>query len=256
MIVRTDAIVLRAIEYSETSLIVTLFTRRHGQITVMAKGARRPKSRFGSALQPMGYVQVVYYYKPGRGLQTLKESAHVQVLHGVAADMEKITVGLRLVELVRALTEDEEDNPLLFTLLVQALLRLNGATERAANVLPHFQLRLAAVLGFSPDIQREAVLALPDEGGVLALDTGAVLPLSAAPKAGVRAGRQALRAFAVFARADLDTAMRMSLTGALRDEVHRLVDAYLRYHVEEAYPDRVRKVVGQLVRPGQGQSPT
>ncbi|MEM1042246.1 MAG: DNA repair protein RecO [Bacteroidota bacterium] len=249
MIVRTDAVVLRAIEYGETSLIVTLFTRRHGQVTVMAKGARRPKSRFGSALQPMGYVQVVYYYKPGRGLQTLKESAHVQVLHGVAADIEKITVGLRLVELVRALTEDQEENPLLFTLLVQALLELDGAAERAANVLPHFQLRMATVLGFAPDVQRGDVLALPDEGGVLALDTGAVLPLAAAPKAGARVGRQALRAFAVFARADLATAMRMALSADLRDEVQRLVDAYLRYHVEEAYPDRVRKVAGQLTPP-------
>ncbi len=249
MIVRTDAVVLRAIEYSETSLIVSLFTRRHGQITVMAKGARRPKSRFGSALQPMGYVQVVYYYKPGRGLQTLKESAHVQALHGIAGDLEKITVGLRLVELVRALTEGEEENPLLFTLLVQALLRLDAAAERAANVLPHFQLRLAAVLGFAPDVQRDDVLALPDEGGVLALDSGAVLPLSAAPKTGVRATRQALRAFAVFTRADLDTALRMALPDDLRAEVGRLVDAYLRYHVEDAFPDRVRKVVGQLEAP-------
>ncbi len=250
MIVRTDAVVLRTLEYSETSLIVTLFTRRHGQVTVMAKGARRPKSRFGSALQPMAYVQVVYYYKPGRGLQTLKESAHVQVLHRLGADIEKITVGLRLVELVRALTGDQEENPLLFTLLVQALLRLDEATERAANVLPSFQLRLAAVLGFSPDIEREAVLALPEAGGVLALDTGAVLPPEAAPQAGVRAGRQALRAFAVFARADLDTALRMDLGGDLRAEVNRLVDAYLRYHVEDAYPDRVRKVAGQLAAPG------
>ncbi len=254
MIVRTDAVVLRAIEYGETSLIVTLFTRRHGQVTVMAKGARRPKSRFGSALQPMGYVQVVYYYKPGRGLQTLKESAHVQVLHGIAADIGKITVGLRLVELVRALTEDEEEHLLLFNLLIQALLCLDDATERADNVLPHFQLRLAAVLGFSPDVQRDDVLALPDEGGVLALDTGAVLSLNAAPKSGARAGRQALRAFAVFARADLDTAMRMTLTDELRGEVQRLVDAYLRYHVEDAFPDRVRKVAGQLALPTQKEA--
>ncbi len=249
MIVRTDAVVLRAMEYGETSQIVTLFTRRHGRVTVMAKGARRPKSRFGSALQPMAYVQVVYYYKPGRGLQTLKESAHVQLLNGVSGSMEKITVGLRIVELVRALTEDEEQNALLFTLLVQALLHLNAAEERAANVLPYFQLRLAAVLGFSPDIQREAVQALPDEGGILALGSGAVAPAGSHTKSGVRASRAALRAFAIFARADLDTILRMSLDAALRSEVERLVDAYLRHHVEDAYPHRVSKVAGQMAVP-------
>ena len=246
MIVRTDAVVLRAIEYSETSLIVTLFTRQHGQITVMAKGARRPKSRFGSALQPMAYVQAVYYFKPGRGMQTLKEVSHVRVLHRTAADMGKITVGLRMIELARVLSQDQEQNVFLFTLLVQCLLRLNDAPERNENVLPYFQLRLAAVLGFSPDIEREAVLALDDDGGVLALDSGAVLPTVAVPKAGLRASRAALRAFAVFARADLDTVMRMALGDELRAEVNRLVEAFLRHHVEDAYPHRVSKVTDQL----------
>lgn len=249
MIVRTDAVVLRTMEYGETSQIVTLFTRRHGRVTVMAKGARRPKSRFGSALQPMGYVQVVYYYKPGRGLQTLKESAHVQLLSSVANSMEKITVGLRIVELVRALTGDEEPNALLFNVLVQTLLHLDAAAERAPNVLPYFQLRLAAVLGFSPDIQREAVQALPEEGGLLALDSGAIAPPGAAPKAGTRASRAGLRAFAICARADLDTVMRMHLAYDVRAEVERLTDAYLRFHMEDAYPHRVSKVAEQMAPP-------
>jgi DNA repair protein RecO (recombination protein O) len=243
MIVRSDAVVLRAIEYGETSQIVTLFTRRHGQLTVIAKGARRPKSRFGSTLQPMAYVQVVYYYKPGRGLQTLKEATHVQLLSGLRADMARIADGLRIVELARALSEDREQNVLL---LVQCLVVLDAAEERASNVLPYFQLRLAGVLGFTPDLDRDAVLALDDEGGVLALDSGAVLPTVAVPKAGVRASRAALRAFAVFARADLEAVMRMQLTADLRAEVNRLVEAFLRYHVDDAYPHRVGKVTAQL----------
>jgi DNA repair protein RecO (recombination protein O) len=157
-----------------------------------------------------------------------------------------------MVELVRVLSHDEEQNVLLFTLLVQALLRLDGAHERVGNVWPYFQLRLAAVLGFSPDIDREAVLALDDDGGTLALDTGAVLPAPANPKASVRASRAALRAFAIFARADLDDVMRLALGPDLHAEVNRLVDAFLRYHVEDAYPHRVSKVVAQLEAPPRG----
>jgi DNA repair protein RecO (recombination protein O) len=245
MIVRTDAVILRTLDYAETSQIVTLYTRQHGRLTVIAKGSRRPKSRFGSALQPMAYVQVVYYYKPGRGMQTLKESAHVRVLNGIGRSVAKITAGLRMVELVQAMTEEEEPNALLFNVLVQALLALDAA-ERAENVLPYFQLRLATVLGFSPDVRREDVEALGDDGGVLALDTGTIAPPGAAPKAGLRAGRSALRAFAVLARADLPTALRMRLDDGLRPEVERLVDAYVRHHAEDAYPHRVSKVAGQM----------
>ena len=246
MIVRTDAVILRTLDYAETSQIVTLYTRQHGRVTVIAKGSRRPKSRFGSALQPMAYVQVVYYYKPDRGMQTLTESAHVRVLNGISRSVGKITAGLRIVELVQALTEDAEPNALLFNVLVQSLLALDAADARAENVLPYFQLRLAAVLGFSPDIQREAVEALGDDGGVLALDSGAIAPSGAAPKAAVRASRAALRAFAVLARADLGTVLRMALPDDTRAEVERLVDGYLRYHAEDAYPHRVAKVAGQM----------
>ncbi|MEL7362835.1 MAG: recombination protein O N-terminal domain-containing protein, partial [Bacteroidota bacterium] len=48
MIVRTDAVVLRTLDYGETSQIVALFAREHGLLSVIAKGSRRPKSRFGS----------------------------------------------------------------------------------------------------------------------------------------------------------------------------------------------------------------
>lgn len=253
MIVRTDAVVLRAIDYGETSQIVSLITRRHGRISVIAKGSRRPKSRFGSTLQPMAYVQVVYYHKPGRDLQTLKEAAHVRLFPGIAADVERITLGLRMVELVRALLGEGEPQPLLFQLLLAALGRLDEAPTGMANALFYFQLRLAAVLGFAPDVNREDVLALPDEGGVLALDSGAVRPLAAAPKAGRRASRAALRAFAIVARADFDTVMRMRLTAEQQGEVERLIDAYLHFHTEDAYPSRVSKVAAQMAGAGKGR---
>ncbi len=88
MIVRTDAVVLRAFDYGETSRIATVLTRHHGVIGVLAKGARRPTSRFGATLQPGAYVELVYYFRESRGLQTLKESAHVTRFPGLTADLD------------------------------------------------------------------------------------------------------------------------------------------------------------------------
>jgi DNA repair protein RecO (recombination protein O) len=249
MIVRTDAVVLRAFDYGETSRIVTLLTRRHGVLSALARGARRPKSRFGATLQPMAYVQVVYYHKDGRGLQTLKEAAYVERFGQLGADLERTTVGLRLVELVRALLHEHDPNPSILALLAGTLTWLDGARTtgppRAANALPWFQLRLAALLGFAPDVQRGDVETLGD-GGMLLLDNGTVVPAGTLGRAALRASRGALRAFAVFVLADLDTAGRLRLDDALRAEVEALVDAYLRYHTEDAFPERVRRVAGQM----------
>jgi DNA repair protein RecO (recombination protein O) len=246
-IVRTEAVVLRSLNYGETSQIVTLLTRKKGKLGVMAKGARRPKSSFGATLQPMAYTQVVFYYKPTRDLQILSESSHVESFHRLRRDLDTITIGLRVVELVEALLEEEDPQPEIFALTVRVLQRLNRTESRAANLWPYVQLRLASLLGIAPAVDRANVEAVEEEG-LLSRANGGVYPPDAAPEAPQRASRAALRAYAVFARADLDTVMRMELTPAVRREVETLVRDFLRYHVEEAYPERSEAVIAQLDR--------
>jgi DNA repair protein RecO (recombination protein O) len=246
-IIRTEAIVLRAFDYGETSQIVTLFTRERGVVPMMAKGARHIKSRFGSSLQPAAYTQVVFYYKPGRDLQTLSESTHVEVFHRVHRSLERITLALRVVELVRALLEAGDPQPGIFALTLEALRALDAAQARAANVWPFFQLRLASALGVAPDVVRAAVERVTPEGGVMVPATGAVYPLGKAPSAGQRASRAALRAYAVFARASLADALRMRLDADTRREAEALTAAFMRYQFERAYPSASHEVIGRLL---------
>ena len=244
MIVRTDALVLRAMDYSETSRIATLLTRQHGAIGVVAKGARRPTSRFGSTLQPGAYVQAVYYYRPNRGLQTLKEASHLARFPHLGTDLERGTVAFRLLEVTRALVGEDDPHPLALEAVVRALTYADVA-DRPRSAIPWLQLRLATLLGFAPDVDREALDALPDEGGVLHLATGQAAEIGLGGPT-FRASRAALRAFAVFARVDLETAARMRLTPEVRAEVEALADAYLRLHSDDTVPDRVRRVTDQF----------
>lgn len=254
MIVRTDAVVLHAFDYGETSRIVRLLTRPHGVIGVLARGARRPTSAFGSTLQPLSYVQAVYYHRPQRGLQTLKETAHVVRFKRLTADIERVPLGLRVLEVTRALVEEGEAHPLALDLAVRTLEHLDETDGFAANAVPWFQLHLASLLGFAPDIQREDVDALGDAGGRLLLQSGAIIPAGAdlgaygrsSSGGAVQASRAALRAFAVLARTPLATADRMRLDAGTRREVEGLVDAFVRVHTDATYPERVRQVAEQL----------
>lgn len=246
-IVRTEAIVIRSLNYGETSQIVTLFTREKGKVAVIAKGARRTKSTFGATLQLMAYTEVVFYYKPGRGLQTLSESAHVESFHALQRSLEKISIGLRVIELIDALLEEEDPQPSVFNLARQTLHRLNATDHRAANLWPFFQLRLASRLGMAPSVRREAVNDVPERGGILDLESGAVLLPDGSPRAGRRASRSALRAYGIFARAALDDVLRMHLALPVRNEVNDLIRSYMRYQFETAYPSTSEEVIGQLM---------
>ena len=255
MIVRTDAVVLRTLDYGETSRIATLLTRSHGVVGALARGARRPTSTFGATLQPMSAIQVVFYHRPGRGLQTLKETAYMVRWKALTTDFERVPLGLRAVEVARAVLGEGEAHPRALDLLVRTLATLD-AGDAPANAVPWFQLRLASLLGFAPDVQREAVLALGDTGELL-LESGAVEPLGDATVddafaarrtfgGGVRASRAALRAFAILARTDLDTAARMTLDPDTRRETEALVDAYVRTHTDSPFREKVRGVMDQL----------
>ncbi len=249
MIRRSDAVVLRSLKYGETSRIVTLFSRDNGKMSVLAKGARLSKSKFGSTLQPMSYIQVVYYYKPSRTLQMLSESTHLQPFHRIPRDLDRITIGLRLVELTHAVLEEEERNPLIFELLVQVLHYLDEADRRYRNLLPFFQLRLATFLGFSPSIDREAVAGLTEQGGILVLDNGAILPPEASSARMRLSSRAALRSFAILARSDLETNLRMNLSDEVFFEVSSLVEDYLQTHLQESFPHRTERVFSQFDYP-------
>ncbi len=246
MIVHTEAVVLRGMAFRESSRIVTLFTKKKGKISVLAKGARRMKSQFGSTLQPMSHVQAVYYYRPSRTLQVLSECSHVRPNHRISSSIEKLNVGLRVVELMQALLQEEEPDPQLFRLLVNVLTHLDGAEQNAEHLLYGFQMHLAAGLGFAPDFDSGLVDRLDEGGGLLTLDTGTILPAGVEAAPARPASRAALQAFAFFARSALDAVTQVCLPAAVARELSSLIEVYMRFHVEEAYPVRSEAVFRQM----------
>lgn len=246
MLTRTEAITLRSIDYGETSQIVTLFTRQYGRLTVMAKGSRGPRARFGSTLQPGAYAQAVFYYRPGQSVHTLSEMSHVTVWRNVTRDIEKLSISLRLVELVNALFLDGDAHERLFDSIVEILTRLDAEHTRPGNLWPIFQLRLATELGFEPAFERGDIDAVAATA-ILSLSDGRVVQVHGSGTVGVE--RAVLRAFAVFARASIESAMRLNMTDPVARRVNQLVESYLRYHVERAYPTRAAAVIEQLRRP-------
>ena len=245
-IFRTEAIVLRKMDYRETSQIVTLFTREKGKLTVLAKGARQAKSQFGATLQPMAHIQAVVYHKPTRDIQTLGETSHLSLFSSLGAGLEKLTIGLQVVELVYAVLQVEEENEAVFALLLETLVRLDYAEAHIENIWPFFQLQLVSTLGFQPYIEKSDVESITGEYGYLALETGAVHPQVIAGVQARKASRSALRAFSVLAKANMDIAMRMHMSEQVCHEVAVLIDNYLRYHLEESLPSRSDNVIAQL----------
>ncbi len=245
-VVQTEAIVLRSLDYGETSRIVTLFSQELGKVGVMAKGARSAKSRFGSTLEPMARVSAVIHVRPGRDLQILSEASHVDLHTTLRSDLTRVESGIRMIELVGALLPDREPNPAVYALLAASMTALDQAPGRIGNMWPFFQLRLATLLGFGPSFDRESVQQMDGDHGVLDLHSGRIAGEVKEGWTPVRERRTTLRAFAILARAELSDVLRMELSAEETAEVGRLVRGYVQHHVEESYPTRSARVFAQF----------
>lgn len=153
MIVKTDAIVLRGMKYGETSRILTLYTRDYGRMSVIVKGARGAKSRFGAALDVMSHSAVVIYRKEQRELQLLTQADLITPYRGISADPERLMYGFALLEFILATVHGEEAHEDLYDVLASSLAALDAVHARPAPVLLQYLLRLIHALGLAIDVR-------------------------------------------------------------------------------------------------------
>ncbi|GMQ80789.1 MAG: DNA repair protein RecO [Rhodothermia bacterium] len=245
-IIKTEAIVLRALDYGETSRIVTLYTAEMGKLSVLAKGARSSKNRFGSTLDPLTHIQAIIYIKPSRELQSITDASHSQTFRTIRDELSRIEVGLKVIELTNAIMHDSEQNRNVFLLLTRVLTCLDLVAERYQNLFPYYQLSLASECGFAPVFDRERVADLTDRGGTLDLESGEIRKGAPASGSEQRASRSALRAFAILARAPIEKVTQMSLRPETMQEVGDLICAYMKTHFGDIVPDRASRVFAQL----------
>ena len=148
MLTKTEAVVLKAVKYRETSKIVTLYTKKFGKINAVAKGAMLTTSKFGASLEPMSYILAVLYKKETREVQFLSQADLIKPFLSLYSDYNKMILGLSICELVYKLMKFEEENLRIFNLLVNTLEKLNEAEKNEVNFLWFFIIHLLDVSGF------------------------------------------------------------------------------------------------------------
>ncbi|HEY0971411.1 MAG TPA: DNA repair protein RecO, partial [Gemmatimonadales bacterium] len=150
MLLATDAVVLHVFDYLESSRIIRLATREAGVVSVIARGARRPRSRFGSALDLFTGGAAQLAVKSGREMQTLTGWEAVRVRHRLGESLERFTAASALAELALRFSGDVP-NPDAYDALVSALDAVAGAAPAdAAAYAVAGAWRLVAELGFAP----------------------------------------------------------------------------------------------------------
>jgi len=150
MLIKDQAICIRAHDYSETSQVVTFFARDHGKVAAMAKGAKRPRSPLGGPIEMFSYGQLVLADNPNARLATLTEFLpRFDVVRGLSGKVSAYHASLLATELLDKLTQDRDPHP-----------GLHDGFLRFLQEVPAHPAVLPSLIGFQWVLLKEVGLQL------------------------------------------------------------------------------------------------
>lgn len=157
---KTEALVIRVADFSESSRVVTFFSRDWGKIATVAKGGRRLKGPFEAALDLLTTCRIVFIRKSSSSLDILTEAQLISRFHPSGRNLTSLYGGYYIAELLAGLTEDYDPHPALFDEAIGAL-RQFSAGDDARLVVIQFELAILREIGQLPAL--DACIACGNE---------------------------------------------------------------------------------------------
>lgn len=152
---KTKGIVLRAVKYGETSIVVTIFTELFGVQSYMVNGVRTVSKKGSSKanlFQPAAILDLVVYHNELKHLNRIKEFKWAFVYKNILSDVPKNAAALFIIELLTKCLKQPETNKELFEFTEDVLLKLDESSGTVMANLPlFFALHLPVHFGFRVD---------------------------------------------------------------------------------------------------------
>ena len=233
--IRTEGVILRRKNFGETDRLLTIFTRKLGRISVIAKAVRKPTSRKTGHLEP--FMRSMLLIAKGRNLHILTQAETIDAYIPLRENLAGIGYGSYVVELLDAFTYEEGSNLILYKLLTSTMEYLSQG-DSPHVVLRYYELRLLEEVGFRPEfftcvacgkeIQEEDQFFSGKFGGV-------VCPACSEKERGNhlrRISARALKYLRHFQRNPYSTVASVLVPPALIPEIEGTMRAYLVYVLE------------------------
>lgn len=242
-LLNTRAVVARGMKLSNSSKLVSLITEHHGLIKVVAKGARRPKSAFGAALEPVTLISCLIHHREGRELQNLSSVDIIDAYGELKGDIRTLAIASAMVEIALSQTAEEDPKANTFAQAVTGLDELRAVgTKHAEKALWRFVLKLLAASGYRPALDRCVKCGTRPKGGpaFLSFSEGGVLCTCSETdtRFGTRISPGALMAMNRLLDDDTEAIKRLKIGPSQHQEIEVAVMRFLAYHTGSSRPPR------------------
>jgi DNA repair protein RecO (recombination protein O) len=224
MLHKTKGIILHQIKYSDSGVIVQVYTRDFGRQSIMIKGMRNRKSgKHNILFQPMFILDLIFYYRESRSVQMLKEFSVSFSPGDIYADVKKSCIAVFLAEILASVLKEESPSYELFDYIEDSIKYLDKSESGFANFHIAFLIGLSSFLGFEPGTR--------DDPGKKYFDLLNGTFISMPPLHSAYADPHVSDKLAEFFKVSFDKMGSIPLTGSLRNEVLETIIRYFSIHL-------------------------
>ena len=236
---KTKAVILKSQRWGEADRIITCYTEQVGKVRGIARGARRMKSRFGSALEPFRLIGLTLFEKNTETLARVSQADIIEPFSRLTENLSLMTAAARMVNFIQAITPDRDPNRSTFYALTNGLMQLSGGHDPGLCALL-FQIHILEHSGFRPQLEQcvecgkglktSSLQFSPKAGGVLCAmcreQYGRGLTLSPGSMAFIQQAK----------RLPFSKVMRLRAGGRIREEVEQAIESYVEHILGRTLP--------------------
>lgn len=226
MLKKVEGLIVKAVKYSETSVICDAYTAELGLRTYIINGVRKKNSKISPALvQPMSLVEMIVYHHEEKDINRIKEIKPSYIYQQLPFDVARGAIGLFMAEVAQKTLREPESNPLLFQFLFNCYQTLDQTDAKIVNFPVWFLVKLSTYLGLF------SVVNSLTEDCVFDYSEGRILPE-------IPAGHhyyfspQNTHLLAAFLELDFEASAQLELSNQDRRDFLSDMLRYYQYHIE------------------------
>jgi DNA repair protein RecO (recombination protein O) len=224
MLDKTRGIILHQIKYTDSGIVVQMYTRKFGRQSFLIKGMRNKKTgKHNILFQPMFILDLELYYKSTREMQSLKEFSVSFTPFDIYANIKKSSVAIFLGEVLTSVLKEESPHEEMFDFIEESVVYFDQCVEGYANFHIAFLAGLSSYLGFEPGQRSDR------EEKFFDMLNGVFVPVP--PVHGNYANEEITNILADFFVASYDSIKNISLTGKIRNDVLETIVKYYSLHL-------------------------
>ena len=151
-IIKTKAIILKESNMGDFDKMLTMLTPDLGKISCAAKGARRPSSSLLAGTQFLCFGEYVLY-KGNGGTYHINSCEPIEVFYNIRIDLDKLQYAAYMAKIIEDVTNENDSSYNILQLLLNTIYTISETEIDKELILAIFKIRLASLLGFTPDIK-------------------------------------------------------------------------------------------------------